>query len=58
MEEVAAQVAFERADGLGQRGLGDVQSLCGAIDATVVDDGEEVLQLPGVHAYCSSISPA
>jgi hypothetical protein len=49
VEQPHTELPLESGDGLGQRGLGDVQVLCGPDEPVVVDDGEEVLELPGVH---------
>lgn len=48
-EQVEAQIAFERANGLRQRRLGNVQGGRRLVHAAVVDDGEEVAQLADVH---------
>jgi hypothetical protein len=57
VEEGAAQVLLQRADGLGEGGLGDVERLGGAVEAAVVHDGEKVLKLPHVHAAPASRLP-
>ena len=49
VEQRHPEFAFESGDRLGQRWLGDLQVVGGPAEAAVVDDRDEVLQLPGVH---------
>ena len=49
VEQLGAEVPFQRSDRLRQRRLGDVERLGRPVEAAVVDDGEEVPQLANVH---------
>ncbi len=49
VEEGHPEVGLQVRHRLGQRGLGDMQGGGGLAEAAVLDDGKEVLQLPGVH---------
>lgn len=51
VEQADAEVAFEDPDGLGERGLRDVEGVRGPAHPAVVDHGEEVLELPRVHTH-------
>ena len=50
VEERHAEVLLQPRDGLGQRRLGDQQVLCRAVESVMVNNGQEILQLPRVHA--------
>ena len=50
MEQLNPELALEIGDRLGERGLRDMQLLCGPAEAVVIDDRQEVLELPRVHA--------
>ena len=49
VEQRHPELPLQAGDGLGQRGLRDVQLLGGPAESVVVDDREEVLQLTSVH---------
>lgn len=49
VEEGDAKLAFQASDGAGHSGLGDVEVLGGAREASCVLDGEEVLELAEFH---------
>jgi len=48
-EQLPAELALERRDLLRERRLGDEQELAGGRERTLLDDGDEVLELPEVH---------
>ena len=49
VEERHAQLLLEGGDGLRERWLGDEQVLRGAAEPVVVNHGQKILQLSGVH---------
>ena len=49
VEEADAGLILEPADGLGQRGLGDVEGVGGGAEAAVPGDGEHVVDATNVH---------
>ena len=49
-EELGPQLTFEVADLLGERGSRKVQSLCGPTEVQLLRNGDEVGQLPELHA--------
>lgn len=49
VEEGDAKLAFQASDGAGHSGLGDLEVLGGAREASCVLDGEEVLELAEFH---------
>jgi hypothetical protein len=50
VEQLDPELALEVGDGLGQRRLREVQVLCRPPEPVVIDDGQEVLELPRIHA--------
>ena len=50
VEERHAQLLLQGGDGLGKGRLGDEQMLRGPVEPVVVNNGQEILQLSGVHA--------
>ena len=50
MEQLNPELALQIGDRLGQRGLGDVELLCRSPEAVVIDNCQEVFELPRVHA--------
>ena len=50
MEQLDAELPLEVGDRLRQRRLRDVQVLGRPAEAVVIHDGEEILELPRVHA--------
>jgi hypothetical protein len=49
IEEACAELVFELADLLGERGLGDMSKASGAAEAAGIDDGAEVAELVEFH---------
>ena len=52
-EQIAAKLAFELADGAGERGLGDVALLGGAREIERARHREEVADLVHFHGRCA-----
>jgi hypothetical protein len=50
VEQRHPQLTLQDRDRLGERRLGDVQLFGGTTEVEVVDDGQEVRELPDVHA--------
>ena len=55
-EQGDAQLSFQLPDLLGQRRLGDEQSLPGAGEVALLSDGGEVAQQPGVDIHAIRLS--
>jgi hypothetical protein len=55
-EQGNAQLRFQLSDLLGQRRLGDEQSLRGAGEVALVSDGGEVAQQPGIDIHAIRLS--
>src|SRR5699024_9661301 len=54
-EQLSVDITLKRAQGLRDRGLGDEELIRGRVNPTLIDDGEEVLQLPHIHPHTLSI---
>jgi hypothetical protein len=50
MEQWNPQILFKTGNGLGQRRLRYQQMLCSAIEAIMIHNGQEILQLSRIHA--------
>ena len=57
-EQIAAELAFELADGPGQRRLGDVAFLGGAREIQHPRHGEEIADLMHFHGRCAPPPPS
>ena len=49
-KELCAQLTFEVADLLRERGSSKVQAFCGSTEVQLLSDGDEVRQLPELHS--------
>ena len=49
IEQLHPEVGFQRPDASAERGLAEMQILCGAGEGSSLDEDDEVLKLPKVH---------